>query len=453
MGLTVACARCHDHKYDPIPTDDYYSLYGVFRNCDERLVALEEVKDNESAFAKGLDERTAKLNEAMAKHRAAAADRVRARLADYLLAQLRLDDYPEAGFDQIYVESDMIPAFVRRWRDFLDQQAKIGDPVFEAWRRFRSIPVEHFEDRVDSVWQSIQNATEDEIHPRVAALFAERPTNMNTVAAKYGELFAEVDSAWRADGGQHDISQLDEDPLLRVIHGDESPCEVPDEPIVNVEMYFPSSNTEELWKLRGEVDRWLMNSSDAVPHALILADREEPSVDARVMRRGDPRLLGDPVPRRFLSVLAARKRLRSSTAAADLNWHKAIVSPDNPLTARVAVNRIWMHHFGSGLVATPSDFGRRADPPSHPELLDWLASSLVERGWIESTAPHDHAVVGLSTKFSARHQTDFAPPANWIRPTDSVAVQPETVDVRRIARRTLAVAGELETELGGKSVD
>ncbi len=430
MGLTVACARCHDHKYDPIPTDDYYSLYGVFRNCDERLVPLEEIKDQASEFAKGLEERTNKLNEAMAKHRAAAAGRVRARLADYLVAQLHLDDYPEAGFDQIYVESDIIPEFVRRWRDYLDQQAKIGDPVFEAWRRFRSIPATHFEAQVEAVCKSIQEATADEIDARVAALFAVPPANMDSVAAKYGELFAGVDAQWQA-GDQHDISQLNEDALLRVLYGKDSPCEVPDEPIVNVELFFPSSNTEELWKLRGELDRWLMNSPDAVPQALILVDRDQPAIDARVMRRGDPRLLGDPVPRRFLSIFGSKESEPFQQGSGRLELARAIVSADNPLTPRVAVNRIWMHHFGSGLVATPSDFGRRAEPPSHPELLDWLASSLVENGWHLKQL---HRMIMLSSAYQQSSvpssQSDFAR-ANELDPNQPtlVEIQPPTFDV------------------------
>ncbi|MEK6233688.1 MAG: DUF1549 domain-containing protein, partial [Planctomycetales bacterium] len=119
MALTVSCARCHDHKYDPIPTQDYYSLYGVFRNSVERLAPLVEDADKETPFAKGLRTRVAKLESVMSQRRSQAAARVRSRVADYLVAQRELHKYPEEGFDQILVAGDLMPAFVRRWRDYL----------------------------------------------------------------------------------------------------------------------------------------------------------------------------------------------------------------------------------------------------------------------------------------------------------------------------------------------
>src|SRR5205085_10279072 len=82
---------------------------------------------------------------------------------------------------------------------------------------------------------------------------------------------------------------------------------------------------------------------------------------------------GEQVPRQFLRILAGDKRRPFSNGSGRLDLAKAITAPDNPLTARVLVNRVWMHHFGEPLVASPSDFGVRSTPPTHPELLDWLA--------------------------------------------------------------------------------
>lgn len=119
MGLTVSCARCHDHKVISIPTRDYYSLYGVFQNCAERLVpiATPAVKDAAwEAFQAELDRRQQKLSDTLAKRRSETAARVRARVRECLAAQFELQKYPEEGFDQVIAKEDIHPTFVRRWQ-------------------------------------------------------------------------------------------------------------------------------------------------------------------------------------------------------------------------------------------------------------------------------------------------------------------------------------------------
>ena len=116
LGLTVSCARCHDHKYDDIPIEDYYSLYGIFKNCSERMKPLADLNLQDEAsrkFAEELAKRQEALNGKLNQYRAEAADRVRQRVADYLTAQLELGKYPEEGFDQILSKDDLFPAFVR----------------------------------------------------------------------------------------------------------------------------------------------------------------------------------------------------------------------------------------------------------------------------------------------------------------------------------------------------
>ena len=105
------------------------------------------------------------------------------------------------------------------------------------------------------------------------------------------------------------------------------------------------------------------------------------------------------VPRRFLQVLAGPDREPFAMGSGRLELARAIVDPDNPLTARVWVNRVWMHHFGAGLVRTPSDFGTRAEPPSHPELLDWLAGRFVAEGW---SLKRLHRLILLSATYRQR---------------------------------------------------
>src|SRR5207249_918801 len=90
---------------------------------------------------------------------------------------------------------------------------------------------------------------------------------------------------------------------------------------------------------------------------------------------------GPEVPRQFLAVLAGEQRQPFRDGSGRLELARAITSRENGLTARVMVNRIWQYHFGAGLVRTPSDFGLRSEPPTHPQLLDYLAWRFMQEGW------------------------------------------------------------------------
>ncbi len=114
--------------------------------------------------------------------------------------------------------------------------------------------------------------------------------------------------------------------------------------------------------------------------AMTLAEEDKP-FDPYVFLRGQQGNHGPQVPRQFLGVVAGPERKPFANRSGRMELAQAIVSPANPLTARVIVNRVWSHHLGSPLVKTPSDFGLRADPPTHPELLDWLSSELIAHGW------------------------------------------------------------------------
>jgi hypothetical protein len=146
---------------------------------------------------------------------------------------------------------------------------------------------------------------------------------------------------------------------------------------------------EKVWKARDA----LTADPPQIEDAYAVTDGK--IMNARVQKRGDPYNLGEEVPRGFLKILGGQEVPRHCSGSGRLELAGWLTDPANPLTARVMVNRIWQHHFGSGLVATPSDFGSHGRRPTHPELLDYLALRFIEGGW--SVKAMHRLMVGSAT--------------------------------------------------------
>jgi mono/diheme cytochrome c family protein len=180
-----------------------------------------------------------------------------------------------------------------------------------------------------------------------------------------------------------------------------------------------------------------------------LAERAS-AANARLHIRGNPANLGDEVPRRFLPILAGDHPPPFTRGSGRLELARAIASKDNPLTARVMVNRIWAHLFGRGLVATPSNFGTLGERPTHPELLDWLAGRFMVEGWSIKKLTREILLSATYQRSSAFDE-------------DNARVDPENRLLWRMNRRRLevepwrdallAVAGNLDRTLGGPGED
>jgi hypothetical protein len=291
MGMTVQCARCHDHKYDPIPTKDYYSLYGVFASSTEPR------------------------------------------------------DLP-----------------------------LIGEPA----------------------------------QTEASAVFQKKLAELQAAVKKF-----EADNKKELAARNRKVR-------------------------------------DELRALQKKVDAFQASSPAAPPRAMVLVDSPQP-MTPRVFGRGSPNNPGPEVPRQFLAVASGPARQPFKDGSGRLEMARAIAARDNPLTARVMVNRVWLHLLGAGLVTSPSDFGIRSEPPSHPELLDYLAAQFVEEGW--SVKKLIRSIVLSNT-----YQQD-----SGVKNQESGVSDPENRLLGRAHRRRLDleamrdamlfVSGNLDHKAGGPAVD
>jgi mono/diheme cytochrome c family protein len=172
--------------------------------------------------------------------------------------------------------------------------------------------------------------------------------------------------------------------------------------------------------------------------------------DLKVHVRGNPATLGEEAPRRFLGILAGDNPPRFQKGSGRLELARAIASKDNPLTARVFVNRVWMHHFGRGIVGTPSNFGSLGERPTHPELLDYLAARFVASGWSVKAL---HRAILLSATYQLGSEYDAQ--AATADPDNKLLwrMNRKRLEVEPWRDAMLAVAGQLDLTTGGPSQD
>ncbi|MEX2120725.1 MAG: PSD1 and planctomycete cytochrome C domain-containing protein [Pirellulales bacterium] len=464
LGLTVTCARCHDHKYDPIPTADYYSLYGVFAGSMEKTRTLYSAASQTEAEREHecqLAAREAELDQYFEKRHAELLAAFRSQVAQYLLEGHKAQSLPPTDRFMFVEEPDKLSQLViGNWRAFLDRTERGHDPVFAAWHAFADLPPSDFAAKAPAIAEAIR-ANADPARPinaRVASLFeGAAPASLEEVADRYGQLLAGVERQWKetlseaaAAGGEPPARFEDDalEPLRRVLYGPLSPVDVP---ITDVEFLVGRPGQAQINELRKKIADFVASSSLRPPRAMILD--EAPALclhQPRVFQRGKPSNLGPQVPRQFLAVLSGEGRKPFSQGSGRLELARAIVDRRNPLTARVMVNRVWLAHFGSALVPTPSDFGLRSEPPSHPELLDWLATRFMEQGW---SIKQLHRLIVLSSVYQQR--SDDRTEASRIDPGNRLLwrMNRRRLDFESLRDALLAVAGQLDAGAGGPPVD
>ncbi len=451
LGLTIGCARCHDHKYDAITAKDYYSLYGIlastkfaFPGCEakqqprdlvplespalweervkpyqDRLAAmdaeLQELAARQTQLASSIQNRFATNREVLSTGEIAeggegafSLDEKGIEVHEGELLLLSITPLGNHGADSTLVEWEISQADGEHtWRaseDLLDDLLagnphadQFGNALVWWMLDARNQPLPLSEPVRDlsgnagiHVWRSgetpsvfVNSGTSDvTIWTPLSSrsLFAHPGPDGNVAIGWLSPVSGKVSIKGRLKdvhpGGPNGVGWI----LERFAESYQEQM---------TELAELSRQRPRLEQQRSE---WMRNApAQNVGYAVV----EGTPGDASIQLKGDPEKLGDPVPRRWLEILGGEP-IADPTTSGRLDLAQWIASPNNPLTARVMANRIWLHHFGKGLVKTPNDFGTRGILPTHPELLDWLANRLIRDGWSQKAL---HRVIMLSKTY------------------------------------------------------
>jgi len=436
QALTVGCARCHDHKFDPIPINDYYSLYGVFASSteprDQPLIAEPNRSEAYLTYERELNKLQGAVDQYLQQRHAEWQKKGRDKIADALLACREL----ERGADMRAVSGKhgLPTEFLRRWQTFLAETRKAHHPLFATWFRFAALPDAEFAAKAPALAAATAANADpaQRVHARVAGAFAGAPP---TTLADVAQRLAGILNA--PNGDQQILHALDS--IGGPLNFD----------VGMVQRFLDRDERNRLQALQQKVDAFKATSPAAPARAMVLVDSERP-VNPRVFRRGNPNNPGDTVPRQFLAVLSGPERKPFQRGSGRLDLAEAIANPANPLTARVMVNRVWAWHFGTGLVRTPSDFGLRSDAPANPALLDFLAASFVEGGW---SLKKLHRMILLSSTWqqASDDRADYSlkDPENTL----NWRFNRRRLDFEAMRDSVLWASGDLDASMGGPSVD
>jgi len=428
LGLTLACARCHDHKFDPIPASDYYGLAGVFfsshilpspgaKTAGSPVLRIPLVPAEQIAARKTKEQRAAELEKEINSRTGAVflTNAKRGQFNQPTLAELHPSDgtdLPNAiansGDAPISFITITLPAHsvaihpspersaAAVWQSPLAGEIEIKGRVLDAddkcgngieWTLFhgqRPIAAGKFDNGKDQTVAATNVTVQPGeliqliVSPRGKDHSCDTTVVQLDVRERGGEQRAwklpddvAADLPARANTGAWHFLSYRGAPLATLTATNVSEAE-----------RLKLDNTrKELAALRAELERKI-----PVAHGLQEGGTPKSAYegirDSHILIRGKYDRLGEIVPRHFPRVLTGERTVSlGKEQSGRLELARWIASKENPLTARVMVNRIWQHHFGEGIVRTPNNFGKLGTPPTHPELLDWLAHRFVDSGW------------------------------------------------------------------------
>ena len=421
LGLTVACAQCHDHKFDPIPTKDYYSLLSIFRNTkldNYPLVPPATVEDYNKR-KEAADAQKKKLDEYLDQQASQLAEILAAQSARYLAAVRQPSSPVEPAGSSLDAET------LERLKTYLAQE-KLEHPFLKDWKS-ASFDTTAFQAKLLAVYADKKRIDRE----NMIALGGKtddrsvRVVEVKSLPRDDYFLWRDFLQASRVGKAESGVFYYRDAKLDRWL----SPA------------YLNFAN-----ELRAEQERLKKAVPEMYPYLQIVSDAEKLR-NFRVEIKGNRDNLGDEVPRQFLAILTDGERKPFTKGSGRLELAEAIASDKNPLTARVMVNRVWMTHFGRGLVLSASNFGQLGEKPTNPALLDYLAARFMEQGWSLKSL-HREIVTSAAYQLSAH-----AAEPNFSKDPDNTLVwhwARRRLDVEPLRDTLLHLSGELDETVGGK---
>ena len=460
LGLTVGCARCHDHKYDPIGAHDYYALAGIFNNTDyhEYLLADEEKAaawEKDKAFIEDMEE---SLAEYLRTEGDQLARVLTMQASKYMMAAWRVTGREKLPPDRAASRARVDLETLERWIRFLGKEPR-HYPYLEDWQAMIARG-DAEEDEAQELADAFQRLLLE-----VAAEQGELEERNRRIIAK-GTPLDEVESTPMPNGFESffDRHQLELETMERErlnLYTDVYRRDLDN----TLDTFFPAPGllrfrgwglerqlgrvaADHVAAMRARIDE-LEEALPDLPFVMGVRDKEpEDLTDIRLHVRGSPTELGKEVPRGFVSVLAGEDAKPFVEGSGRLQLAEAIAS--HPLAARVIVNRVWRWHMGSGIVETPSNFGFAGERPTNPELLDHLAARFVDGGMSIKGLHRDIMLSATYRLRAGRHAGNEGIDADnryyW-------RADRRRLDAESIRDALLHVSGGLDAKVGGPSLD
>ncbi len=387
LGMTLACARCHNHKFDALLTKDYYSMINIFAstrsfsNPDSHVSAVfekplvpktewekyqaarREYQAKEKRARTEMDEIVDAVREPTVKQQAP-------HVAEYMLAA-----------HKVYSSSAPVEEVAR--------QTNLSDEVLKRWVKF--LKPEDLTPQHLLAWRNAKPET-------LAAVAQDYQRSFQTRLSAWNERVAK----WRIEYQKaiaENKTALPDKPKFeagddRFFDGVYFENEGPFSLSVKEKTKFTAAQQQRVSELQKELET-LKKSAPAEPELACAIEDGEP-VTQKVFVRGDYNNPGEEAPKAFPAILTAFDTKPNFSGSGRLQLAEWLTQPEHPLTSRVMTNRIWQWHFGEGLVRTPDNFGKMGERPSHPELLDFLAREFVKSGWSIKSM---HRLVMLSSTY------------------------------------------------------